>query len=199
MRRKFVPQNLILFITLFPAGWLAISVIVVLEVFVAASIYFFGIHFVDFFTADKGVRKLAEGSLTFLSVFCFFDAVQGVLGGILRGSGKQLVGAAANIIAFYVIGLPLAYHFCFHTSWGIPGLMLGLSGGVIFQDVVLLFLITCCESFVFPLDSTIASYSMSSSQHGLVSDTDEFSVTGTGKEHNQDENIELEVTGPARY
>ena len=152
----------------------------------------------DFFTADPGVRKLAEGSLTFLSIFCFFDAVQGVLGGILRGSGKQMVGAAANIIAFYVIGLPLAYHFCFHTSMGIPGLMLGLSGGVIFQDIVLLFLIICCESFIFPIDSTITAYTMSSSQHGLVSDYDEFSVTGTGKEQNEDESIELKIVSPAR-
>jgi hypothetical protein len=135
--------------------------------------------------------------LPFLSVFCFFDAVQGVLGGILRGSGKQMVGAAVNFIAFYVVGLPLAYHFCFHTSWGIPGLMLGLSGGVIFQVIVLFSLITCCESSIFPVDSTIDSCSMSNSKHSLVSDADEFSVTCT--EHDQDKKIELEYIFPVRY
>jgi multidrug resistance protein, MATE family len=187
--------NIILSITLFLAGWLAVSVIAVLEVFVAASIFFFGIYFIDFFNADYEVRKLAKGSLPFLSVFCFFDAVQGVLGGILRGSGKQMVGAAVNFIAFYVVGLPLAYHFCFYTSWGIPGLMLGLSGGVIFQVIVLLSLITCCESSIFPVDSTIDSCSMSNSQHSLVSDADSVACT----EHDQDKKIELEYICPVRY
>jgi MatE len=155
-------------------GWLAIFVIVVLEIGVAASIYFFGIHFIEFFTTDEAVRGLAEESLTFLSVFCFFDAIQGVISGILRGAGKQMIGAAANIIAFYVIGLPLAYYFCFKTSFGINGLMLGLSGGVIFQDIVSLVLITCCESFVFPADSSLVNPALSQSQHGLVSDTDDL-------------------------
>ena len=139
-----------------------------------ASILCFGTHFVDFFTTDEPVRKLAKESLTFLSVFCFFDAVQGVISGILRGSGKQMIGAVANIIAFYVIGLPLAYYFCFKTSLGITGLMLGLSGGVFFQDIVSLFLITCCESLVFPLNSgdkiITSANSIGSSQHGLIYD-----------------------------
>lgn len=151
--------------------------IVTLEIGVTASILCFGTYFVDFFTTDEPVRKLAKESLTFLSVFCFFDAVQGVIGGILRGSGKQMIGAVANIIAFYAIGLPLAYYFCFKTSFGINGLMLGLSGGVIFQDVVSLFLITCCESFVFPLNNTLAvtnSFSINASQHGLIADEDDF-------------------------
>lgn len=158
------------------SGWLAISVIVVVEIGVTASILCFGNNFVDFFTTDEPVKKLAKESLTFLSMFCFFDAVQGVIGGILRGTGKQMIGAVANIIAFYVIGLPLAYYFCFKTSYGINGLMLGLAGGVIFQDIVSLFLITCCESFVFPLDDSLAiikSSSINASQHGLISDEDD--------------------------
>jgi hypothetical protein len=85
-----------------------------------------------------------------------------------------MIGAAANIIAFYVIGLPLAYYFCFKTSFGINGLMLGLSGGVIFQDIVSLVLITCYESFVFPADSSLVNPALSQSQHGLVSDTDDL-------------------------
>ena len=29
------------------------------------------------------------------------------------GAGKQMLGAAANLVAFYVIGLPMAAAFCF--------------------------------------------------------------------------------------
>lgn len=84
-------------------------------------------------TNDGNVRKLAKGSITFLSVFCFFDAIQGVISGVLRGAGKQLIGAISNVIAFYVIGLPMSYYLCFHTSFGVNGLLAGLAFGVIFQ------------------------------------------------------------------
>lgn len=161
----------------------------VLEVGVAASIFFFGTYFVKIFTTDEAVRKLAEDSLTFLSVFCFFDAIQGVISGILRGSGKQLIGAVANIIAFYVIGLPLAYYFCFKTSYGINGLMLGLSGGVIFQDIVCLFLITCCESFIFPIDAvSFVACAVSSPQHGYLH------VNADGNDGYPHGSVELKVT-----
>jgi hypothetical protein len=161
-------------------GWLAIVLIVVVEVGVGTVILCFGTYFVDFFTTDQSVRKLAKGSLTFLSAFCFVDAIQGVISGILRGAGKQAVGAIFNIIAFYVIGLPLAYFFCFKTSFGINGLMLGLAFGVIFQDIVCLYLITCCETFIFPKDAdSFKSSNISVSQHGLISNDQNNSETVT--------------------
>ena len=37
-----------------------------------------------------------------------FDGTQGVCGGVLRGAGKQTVGAALNLFAFYCVGLPIS-------------------------------------------------------------------------------------------
>ena len=39
--------------------------------------------------------------------------------------GKQYLGAVTNVIAFYCIGLPLAWLFCFHYNYGVGGLILG--------------------------------------------------------------------------
>jgi hypothetical protein len=140
---------------------------------VGAAILFGGSYFIDFFTEDVDVRNLAKKSLLFLSIFCFFDAIQGVISGILRGAGKQIIGAIFNICAFYVIGLPLAYYFCFHTPFGVNGLMLGISGGVIFQDIVCFYLIGYCENFVFPMDIDSPSEIQSKSAFTILNDEDD--------------------------
>lgn len=172
------------------------------------AILFGGSYFIDFFTEDVDVRNLAKKSLLFLSIFCFFDAIQGVISGILRGAGKQIIGAVFNICAFYVIGLPLAYYFCFHTLFGVNGLMLGISGGVIFQDIVCLYLIGYCENLVFPMVINNPSEIQSKSAFTILSDEDDeddedesniddsFTLAignydGDNNENNDDSNIKI--------
>ena len=75
--------------------------------------------------------------------------MQGVASGVLRGAGKQLVGAVANVISFYVIGIPLAWLFCFTFSLGVNGLLLGVGCGTAFQVAVLITLIYKYEAYVF--------------------------------------------------
>jgi len=50
----------------------------------------------------------------------------------LFNAGKQAFGAATNVMAFYCIGLPLAWLFCFHFQFGVGGLILGATnnGGI---------------------------------------------------------------------
>lgn len=155
---------------------MAVGVISFVELFVGAAILFLGSFFINFFTTDQDVRGLAKESLVFLSIFCFFDAIQGVISGILRGAGKQVIGAISNICAFYIIGLPLAYYFCFHTPFGVNGLMLGISGGVIFQDIACFYLIYYCEKFVFPLDIDNNIEIKSHSAFTILNDDDDDEV-----------------------
>ena len=69
--------------------------------------------------------------------------------GVLRGAGKQFIGAVANLIAFYAIGLPMAWILCFIFRLGVRGLMMGISFGTFFQVVVLLVLILGFEDYVY--------------------------------------------------
>lgn len=47
--------------------------------------------------------------------------VQGVTGGVLRGAGKQLVGALCNLVGHYFIGFPIGVSLMFAAKMGIMG------------------------------------------------------------------------------
>jgi hypothetical protein len=75
--------------------------------------------------------------------------------GVLRGAGKQFIGAVANIVAFYAIGLPMAWFFCFNCNYGVKGLMSGIACGTLFQVIVLVFLIIGCEGYIYSIGTDI--------------------------------------------
>ncbi len=93
--------------------------------------------------------KYAEGMLPFLSLFVFLDGFQGVCSGILRGTGKQSIGATVNILAYYLIGLPMAWVMCFKLNFGINGLMIGLSFGTEFQVGIFLYVVLFMQKQLF--------------------------------------------------
>ncbi|CAJ1053285.1 multidrug and toxin extrusion protein 1-like [Xyrichtys novacula] len=79
-------------------------------------------------------------------VFCFvhiFDAVAGVTGGVLRGVGKQLIGALCNLVGYYFIGFPIGVSLMFAARMGITGLWTGLVVCVFMQS--LFFIILLCK------------------------------------------------------
>lgn len=42
-------------------------------------------------------------------------------GGVLRGAGKQLIGALCNLVGFYVIGVPIGVSLMFAANMGVVG------------------------------------------------------------------------------
>uniref|UniRef100_A0A3B5K568 Multidrug and toxin extrusion protein n=1 Tax=Takifugu rubripes TaxID=31033 RepID=A0A3B5K568_TAKRU len=57
----------------------------------------------------------------------------GVTGGVLRGAGKQMVGALCNLVGHYFIGLPIGVSLMFAAHMGIIGLWTGLTVCVFMQ------------------------------------------------------------------
>jgi len=55
----------------------------------------------------------------------------------------------ANVIAFYVIGLPMAWLMSYRIGFGVDGLLMGISFGSGFQAIVLLTLIKCKTEYMF--------------------------------------------------
>jgi hypothetical protein len=53
------------------------------------------------------------------------DGLAGSCGGVLRGQGRQHLGAAFNLVAYYVLALPLGIALAFHWGYGLPGLWIG--------------------------------------------------------------------------
>uniref|UniRef100_A0A671TNU0 Multidrug and toxin extrusion protein n=1 Tax=Sparus aurata TaxID=8175 RepID=A0A671TNU0_SPAAU len=64
------------------------------------------------------------------------------LGGVVRGAGKQKVGAICNIVGYYGIGFPIGVSLMFAAKLGIKGLWTGLFTCVFLQCTFLLFYVT---------------------------------------------------------
>ncbi|KAM9349927.1 multidrug and toxin extrusion protein 1-like [Symphorus nematophorus] len=63
-------------------------------------------------------------------------AYLGVTGGILRGTGKQRIGAICNLVGFYCIGIPIGLALMFAAKMGIVGLWVGIVVCITLQATV---------------------------------------------------------------
>lgn len=52
---------------------------------------------------------------------------QGVISGVLRGAGKQVLGAVTNFVCYYLIGLPLGICLALLANLGVVGIWIGIS------------------------------------------------------------------------
>jgi MATE family multidrug resistance protein len=53
------------------------------------------------------------------------DGLAGSCGGVLRGQGRQHLGAFFNMLAYYVLALPLGVTLAFRANYGLQGLWIG--------------------------------------------------------------------------
>eukprot|EP00602_Paraphysomonas_sp_CaronLab_P011140 CAMPEP_0185041372 /NCGR_PEP_ID=MMETSP1103-20130426/40589_1 /TAXON_ID=36769 /ORGANISM="Paraphysomonas bandaiensis, Strain Caron Lab Isolate" /LENGTH=144 /DNA_ID=CAMNT_0027581075 /DNA_START=796 /DNA_END=1227 /DNA_ORIENTATION=- len=88
---------------------LSLGFVFTLSMVIAPVILFVGPYFMELFTADKKVKELCNQLLFLLAYSASMDCMQGVSSGILRGAGKQNIGAFTNLVAFYIIGVPGAW------------------------------------------------------------------------------------------
>ncbi len=132
-------------------GRLALGINVGVQLLLGAFIYAFGSQFVYVFTSDKEVNGIISDTLLFMAGFVLFDGTQGVGSGILRGVGKQNIGAFMNILAFYVIGIPLAYYLAFEGGLGVEGLIRGIFFGTLFQCIVLVYFLFWREDYIYQM------------------------------------------------
>jgi MATE family multidrug resistance protein len=76
------------------------------------------------FNDDKDVIRLTAEVMPYVALFQIADGLNGSCGGALRGMGRQHVGAAVNIVSYYMGALPLGIYLAFH-GWGLAGLWVG--------------------------------------------------------------------------
>ncbi|KAJ6485806.1 MOP flippase [Mycena sanguinolenta] len=94
------------------------------------------------FSDDVDVVKLVGQVMPLVASFQVADGLAGSCGGVLRGQGRQHLGALFNCVAYYVLALPLGITLAFHpqTSLGLQGLWIG--------QVVALFIVGGGEYYV---------------------------------------------------
>ena len=83
-------------------------------------------------------RKLRLASLLLIAgAFQIFDGVQAVASGALRGAGMTRWAMFANIVSYWMVGLPVSILLGFRLGWGPHGLWWGLTTGLAVSAVVL--------------------------------------------------------------
>ncbi|KAM8768703.1 multidrug and toxin extrusion protein 1-like isoform 2-T2 [Acanthopagrus schlegelii] len=99
-------------------------------------------HISYVFTYDEQIRERVADVITLYAPFVLVEATAAAMGGVMRGAGKQKVGAICNIVGYYGIGFPIGVSLMFAAKLGIKGLWTGLFTCVFLQCTFLLFYVT---------------------------------------------------------
>ena len=83
------------------------------------------------FTTDTEVIRLGVPLIAVAALFQFFDGMQAVAGGALRGAGDVRFAFLANVACHWGIGLPISIWLGFYAGWQIRGFWFGLCAGLI--------------------------------------------------------------------
>lgn len=90
------------------------------------------------YTEDPEVVAVALALIPIAGVFQVFDGLQAVAAGVLRGVGDTTAPFIANLLAFWMFGMPIGIWLGFRTEAGPVGLWWGLVAGL---ALVALFLV----------------------------------------------------------
>src|SRR6202522_4614788 len=109
------------------AGWLALGLGTGFMLLAAVLFLVAPRPLIALYTTDAQVMAVGPGLLLLAAAFQIFDGIQTVSTGALRGLGETRAPMIANLIGYWVIGLPLGIALCFALKWGIYGLWIGLT------------------------------------------------------------------------
>ncbi|KAM4795903.1 multidrug and toxin extrusion protein 2-like [Rhinophrynus dorsalis] len=78
------------------------------------------------FTTDREIVVLVSQLMLIFAPFHLCDAMACTCGGVLRGTGRQKIGAVMNAVGYYLIGFPIGISLMFAAKYGVVGLWSGL-------------------------------------------------------------------------
>lgn len=124
------------------AGWTAILMAVIFVTAAGLTFVLVPHELIGWFSTDASVLSVGTSLLFLAAIFQLFDGLQGVITGTLRGIGDTRTPMIVNLVAHWLLGLPISYLLCFVFGWGVYGLWIGLSLGLIVTGTILLWVWT---------------------------------------------------------
>lgn len=112
------------------SGFSGIGVAVAFMCCTALIMYLVPGWIVSLYTSDESLRDIAITLIYMAAIFQVSDGLQVSGSGALRGLKDTKVPMIVNLIAYWVIGLPLGYYFGIIREWGPQGLWIGLIAGL---------------------------------------------------------------------
>jgi MATE family multidrug resistance protein len=97
----------------------------------ALSFYVVPERILGIYTRDLDVIRAGLPILFVCAWFQLFDGLQSVATGALRGLGDTRTPMLVNLVGYWMLGLPIACILAFPLRWGVVGLWIGLSIGLI--------------------------------------------------------------------
>jgi MATE family multidrug resistance protein len=120
------------------AGWLALGLGTAFMLMAAMVFLVAPGPLIALYTRDPQVMAVGPSLLGLAAAFQIFDGIQTVSTGALRGLGETRVPMLANLVGYWLLGLPLGLTLCFILHWGIYGLWIGLLVALFIIAVTLL-------------------------------------------------------------
>ncbi|MCH8494483.1 MAG: MATE family efflux transporter [Balneolales bacterium] len=112
------------------SGFTGISVSTLFMCFTALLMYLLPNQIVGLYTNDEDLITLAVNLIYMAAIFQVSDGLQVSGSGALRGLKDTKVPMIVNLIAYWIIGLPLGYYLGIMRNWGPEGLWIGLIAGL---------------------------------------------------------------------
>jgi MATE family multidrug resistance protein len=84
----------------------------------------------DAFSSDDEVSEMVATLIPLSCIFIVGDAISANTGGVMRGLGRQNLVLVLNIIAFWVLAIPIGALLTFVADVGVRGLWIGFSIGI---------------------------------------------------------------------
>lgn len=119
------------------AGWTALAAGAVIMTAIGLLFFLWPVPLLSVFTTDARIVEIGVGLLAIAAAFQLFDGTQAVATGALRGISETRIPMIINVIGHWLLGLPVSYALCFLLGWGVAGLWIGLSIGLILAALVL--------------------------------------------------------------
>ncbi len=119
------------------AGWTALATGGAIMAVIGLALFLWPTALIAVFTTDQRVIDIGVRLLAIAAAFQLFDGTQAVVTGVLRGVGETRMPMIINVIGHWLFGLPVGYALCYWYGWGVLGLWIGLSIGLVFTALVL--------------------------------------------------------------
>ncbi|GBF89389.1 MATE efflux family protein [Raphidocelis subcapitata] len=106
--------------------WVALAAVAATQAALSVGVMAGGRRLAGLLSNNEEVLALTMQLLPFLAASFVGDGINAVLQGVLRGAGRQLLGAGLNALGYWVLGVPFALLLGFKAGLGVVGFWAGL-------------------------------------------------------------------------
>jgi MATE family multidrug resistance protein len=119
------------------AGWTGLGLVLGLMLLVSFALWAVPGPVARLYSDDPAVRNIILAGLSVAAVMIIADGAQAVLASAARAIGDVLVPLGLFGFSFWLLGVPLAFWLGLSADYGVPGLLIAMSVGLVLAALAL--------------------------------------------------------------